>query len=154
MSGGIVVIDETQKIISKYIMPVIKGQKTEYDILNLVNIFINIKQLNKKIFVVLEKSHVRPISGKRACFMTGFGYGVLQGILSSLQISYEIVSPNDWQKEILKGMNTGDTKKDSIMFCKRKWPDECWTATERSKKEHDGLCDAAGMAIYCYRLNR
>jgi len=94
------------------------------------------------------------VSGKRACFMTGFGYGIIQGLLGALKLSYEIVSPNDWQKEILKGLNTGDTKKDSIMFCKRKWPNEDWTPTERSTKDHDGLCDAACMSVYCYRLNR
>jgi len=48
LSGGIVIIDENQKIISKHIMPVIKGKKTDYDTLQIINIFISIKQLHKK----------------------------------------------------------------------------------------------------------
>jgi hypothetical protein len=156
LSGGIVAINEKQEIIGRCVMPVIKGKKTDYDIGKIYNFLSRINDvfINQDIFVALEKAHVRPVSGKRACFMTGFGYGVMQGILKALGVSYEIVSPKDWQKEILKGMNTGDTKKDSIMFCKRKWPKEDWTATERSKKEHDGLTDAGCMALYCYRQNR
>lgn len=154
LSGGIVAIDKNQEIIKKWVMPVIKGKKTEYDIGQINIIFAFIKSLNKKVYVALEKAHVRPISGKRACFMTGFGYGVMQALVEASKFSYEIIQPSLWQKEVLKGLNTGDTKKDSIMFCKRKWPDESWYPTERSKKEHDGLCDSACLSIFCYRMNR
>ncbi len=153
LNGGIVVIDKEQKIIGYTIMPVIKGKKTEYDIRGIINFFNNLVEPDE-VFVALEKAHVRPISGKRASFMTGFGYGLMQGLIESFGFSYEIVSPKDWQKEVLKGMNTGDTKKDSIMFCKRKWPNQSWTATEKSKKEHDGLTDAACVSLYGFRKNR
>jgi len=134
-------------------MPVIKGKKTEYDIRGIIEIFEGFIE-PEKVRVVLEKAHVRPISGKRACFMTGFGYAVMQTAIECFGFGYEIVRPKEWQTEILKGINTGDTKKDSIMFCKRKWPSIDWTPTERSTKPHDGLTDAACMALYCYRRNK
>ena len=151
LSGGITVIDENQNIISSVVMPVIKGKKTEYDIREIVNIFNTFAE-PCNVFVALEKSHVRPISGKRACFMTGFGYGVMQGIIESLSFSYEIVSPNEWMKDILKGQDTKD-KKGSVLWCKRKYPNEQWTATDRCKKIHDGMTDSCALAVYCYRRN-
>jgi len=157
LSGGITVIDENQKIIKSIVMPVIKGKKTEYDVNTIVGFFRGLdmdSQIDRTdMFVCLEKAHVRPISGKRACFMTGFGYGVMQGILESLCFSYEIVSPNEWMKDILKGMDTND-KKGSIMWCKRKYPNENWAATERSTKPHDGKTDSCALAVYCYRRNK
>lgn len=156
LSGGITIIDENQKIIKSIVMPVIKGKKTEYDIKKLTEIFRGIFTDgvfdNDDIFVCLEKAHVRPISGKRACFMTGFGYGLMQGLLESMCMSYEIVSPNEWMKDILKGMDTTD-KKGSVMWCQRKYPKENWAATERSTKPHDGKTDSCAMAVYCYRRN-
>ena len=147
-SGGVVGINDKQEIVFKYVMPVVKGKKTDYDITKLAEILNLVKD---EVYVVLEKAHVRPISGKTACFMNGYGYGLMQGILASYGIRYVVVRPKDWQQDILKGMNTGDTKKDSIMFCKRMFPRDSWKATERCIKEHDGLTDAACMAVYCYR---
>ncbi len=151
LSGGIVGIDENQKVVFQCVMPVIKGKKTEYNINKIIKIlsFEN----PQVVSVALEKQHVRPVSGKRACFTTGFGFGMLQAILECKQLPYEIVNPTVWMKEMFKGMDTKD-KKASIMFCQRKWPKEDWTATERSVKPHTGLTDAAVIALYCYRRNR
>jgi|SRR3989304_287274 len=156
LGGGLVAINDKQDVVFNHTMPVIRGKKTEFDI---QNIFNNIKSIinlanNEKIFVSLEKAHVRPISGKRACFMTGYGFGLIQGILGGLNVSYEIVDPKVWQKDIFVGMTYEDTKQASISFCKKKWPNISWTATERSIKAHDGMTDAACIALYCYRRNR
>jgi len=158
LNGGIVVLDENQNIVKKYIIPIIKiGNKNEFDIQKINKIF---KDIDAKceaeeniVYTCLEHAHVRPISGKRACFTTGFCFGLMQGILEALNISYEIVNPKIWQKEIFQG-SVSDTKQASIVFCQRKWTNEKWSATERSKKAHDGMTDAACMALYCYRQNR
>ena len=151
LNGGIACINESQKVQILKVMPVIKMKgKTEFDINGIVNFF---KSLPKDSLVVLEKAAPRPISGKRACFMTGAGYYLIQGILSSLDISYEIVTPQRWQKELLKGLKANDTKQASIMFCQRKFPGVDLTPTERSTKAHDGLSDALCIALFSYRLN-
>ena len=152
LSGGITVIDENQKVIKCLVMPTLKvNKKTEYDtkkiIENLKWIFIQ----QTDIYCCLEKSHVRPVSGKRSCFMTGYGYGLIQGILESIGVSYEIVSPQAWMKDL--SIVTVDGK-GSIPFCRRKWPSYDWTATERSSKPHDGKTDSACIALYSYRRNR
>ena len=152
LNGGIAVINRAQSVIGKWVMPVIKSKKTEYDVNRIVEILKEIKN-RKNTFVMLEKAHVRPISGKRACFMNGFGYGIMQGILSSLNMSYEIVDPKVWQKNLFEGV-TSDTKTASINFCKKKFPNIDLKATERTTKDHDGIADAICMAVYCYRKNR
>jgi len=152
-SGGIVAINNDQKIIGKWIMPVIKGKTSEYDVDNIVDIFEKLQQQDNDIKVILEKAHPRPISGKRQCFTTGDCYGIMKGVLTAMYISYEIVNPTVWMKEMFKGMNIKD-KKVSIMWCKRKYPKEDFRASERCKNEHDGLTDATCLAVYGFRLNK
>ncbi len=145
LSGGIVFMDEKQQILQKFVMPTVKIKgKNEYDVKRIVEI-LSVSE-PAETFCALEKSHVRPVSGKRACFMTGYGYGLMQGILESLSIGYIIVSPQKWMKEIL-----GDTKKDvkgSILFCQRRWPIEDWKKTVRCKNVFDGWTDAACICLH------
>lgn len=153
LNGGIVAINDSQEIIFQLVMPTIKVKgKNEFDVKVITDAFKYLMQKDK-LKAVLEQAHVRPISGKRASFTTGFCYGLMQGVLETHQISYEIVSPREWQKEILKGMGK-DTKAASILYCQRKWPKETWCKTDRSTKPHDGLTDACCMAVYCFRKNR
>lgn len=153
LNGGIAVINNTQSVMETWPMPIImKGTKKEYDTKKIVQLFKRFKT-GGKMSVMLEKAHVRPISGKKACFMNGYGYGLMQGILSSLEISYELVDPKVWQKEFFEGITT-DTKKASISFCKKKFPHANMKATEKCKVDHDGIADALCMALYCYRKNR
>ena len=148
LNGGIVILDEKERIILKSVMPIKKtNKKVEYDIKSLISL-LNIYNFAK---VYLEQTHVRPVSGKRACFMNGFGYGIIKGILESLNIDYEIVSPQKWMKEF--GIISKD-KKGSIEFCKKKWSKEDWIATKRCRKPHDGLTDAAVIALYGCRRHK
>lgn len=155
LNGGIVVLDDAQVVLHKYVMPTIKLRgKKEFDVNSIVNIFMNLKgQYGKYIHVALEQAHVRPVSGKRACFTTGGGYYLMQGIMAALGISFEIVPPRKWQKELLSGLGT-DTKQASIMYCRQKWPHVKWTATDRCTKDHDGLCDAAALSVWAFRTNK
>ena len=149
--GGIVLMGSDEAIIKKWIMPIIKGDKNTYDIKEIVNIFEIIQHMsNNDVKCILEKAHARFVSGKTQCFTTGYCYGVMQGILTALNIPYEIVDPKVWQKEILKNTG-GDTKQASILFITKKYPNENWKESDRCKKYHDGLTDAACIALYGVR---
>jgi hypothetical protein len=150
INGGIIVLDSKQNIISKHIMPVLGKTKKEYDI-NVIKYLLD--RYNDNSLIILEKAQPQFRDGRKQAFKTGYGYGVLQGVLTALNISFQIVSPKIWQKKIFEGLQSDDTKTASIMFCKRKWPKEDWTATERSTKYHDGLTDAACMAYYGVLIN-
>jgi len=147
LNGGIVVINERENIIMKGPMPTFSGTKKEFDVQKISEFMRRVKDLEEEVYVFIEEARVQPVSGKRASFTTGFCYGLFQGICSALNLSYEIVAPKTWQKELLKGLAT-DTKVASIMFCSKKYPKEDWTATDRSKKSHDGMTDATCIALY------
>ena len=149
LNGAIVVLDDQCNIKEKTIMPIIKiDGKSNYDINSIIQWFQSRFIEPEKVFVTLEKSHVRPISGSRASFMTGYGYGLMQAILECMGFSYEIVSPQAWMKEL--SINSKDTK-GSILFAQRRWPNENWKMTDRCKNAHDGLTDASCIALYGYR---
>jgi len=153
LNGGIVIINQQEDIISKYIMPVIKDEKTIYDIISLKLLIDNFKKqyLLNNIYFFLEQAHVRPISGKRACFMNGYGFGLLRGILSEPGTMVEIVSPGRWMNSL--GIKNIDKQKGSINFCLNKYPNENWCATNRCTNVHNGLTDACCIALYGKRLH-
>lgn len=148
INGGISVLDRNNNIVFKSVMPVIGTSRKEYDIINIYNIL----NKYKNSICYLEKAQPRFKDGSKQAFKTGFGFGVLQSILVCLKIPHEIISPKQWQKEIFKGLDSKDTKKASVLFCKRRWIEEDWTPTQRAKKEHDGITDATCIAYYGARL--
>jgi hypothetical protein len=150
LTGGIVVLNSNADVIYKTVMPVTNSDKKEYDIKTLIEVFNNIRVLDKDIRVCLEKSYVRPIQGIRAAFSTGYGFGILQALLESNQMSYEIINPTVWMKEVFMGNYRKDEKKQSVLWAQRKWPKENWLPTIKSKMASDGLTDSAGMAFYMY----
>jgi len=153
LQGGIVSLNDNAEVIRTFVMPIIKGDKTEFDIIEINRIFDTIIRDNKDtkegIIIGLEKAHDRPVQGIRAAFTTGFCLGMFEGILTSRDLGYQIINPSVWMKEVFKGINSDD-KKVSVMYCQRRWPTTNWRATERSKIIHNGLTDATCIAYYCY----
>jgi hypothetical protein len=153
LAGGIVLLNDKCEIIEKWIMPVVKGEKTEFNIVEINRIFETIRYNYENVIVGLEKAHVRPVQGIRAAFTTGYCLGMFQGILTSKGLGYEVINPSVWMKKVFEGNNTED-KKASVMFCQRKWPNENWHGTERSTKIHDGMTDATCIAYFLYLKNK
>lgn len=152
LNGGIVAMDDTEMFLFNDVMPILNSGKKSYDINKISKIFdifnTKAKADKDRIVVMLEEAYVRPISGKKACFSTGFGYGLMQGLLIAYEIPYEIIRSQMWMKEL--GINSKGGK-GSIAFCKQRFPNEKWTATDRSKKPHDGKTDACGLALFGLR---
>lgn len=149
LAGGIVAVDSNEKIQFKTVTPVVKNKKkTIFDIDTIKKYLLQLKKNEKKfggVVCILEHAAPRPISGKRACFMTGYGFGVMEAILISLCISYVVISPSKWMKGL--DLKFG-VKKASIEYCTKKYPTVNWTATERCTTIHHGMTDACCLAIY------
>lgn len=94
--------------------------------------------------VTIEAVHALPREGVSASFTFGTGFGMLLGICAALSMPYQLVRPHAWQREVLRGYAKGS----EALVASRLWPDACWLATERSRKPHDGLVDAALIAEY------
>lgn len=92
---------------------------------------------------------VQPIRGNGiiALFKLGQSYGWLLGILDSIGIPYQPITPQRWKKEFSL---TSDKAK-SVEVCKRIYPGVSLLRTERSKKEDDGMAEALLMATYAKR---
>ena len=150
--GAISVINNEEQVIRLIPIPLINN---EYDIGTLVQVFKSILEIDNNVQVYLESSSPRPIQGVKQAFDMGMGYGIMKGILQSLNLSMEIFSPQAWQNVLLKNLNTGNTKTDSILYCKQKYPSQNFNIG-RSKKEQDGLTDSLCIAIFGkrYRSNR
>lgn len=152
LNGGIVLVNNQGEAFETCIMPVIQLEKNEYNIKGISMFFKSIKErFGDNIIVYLEKSHTRPVQGIRAAFTTGLGLGIMQGILETLQLSYEIVNPTTWMKVVFEGNYNKENKKYSMIFAQRKWPNIDW---KRGKNIHDGLTDAACIGYYGYLKNK
>lgn len=92
---------------------------------------------------------VQPIRGNGiiALFKLGQSYGWLLGMLDTIGIPYQPITPQKWKKEF--GL-TSD-KAQSVEVCRRLYPDVNLKRTERSKKDDDNFAEAVLMATYAKR---
>lgn len=153
LNGGISVLDDNQRILFKTPMPVLKSEvKREYDLSSLIKIFKHILSLYpaSQVRCILEKQTPHYAAGKQASYLGGFGYGLIQGVLATLGISFEVILAAQWQSEIFKGLNIKDTKIASIQYCQRKYPNEDFRASPNSTNASDGITDSVCIATYCW----
>lgn len=95
----------------------------------------------------LEKVHSMPKQGLSSTFTFGSGYGFLKGVLETLDISYQEITPQRWKGEF--GLNSDKQKSNEA--CKKLFPMVCLLPTARCKKDSDGMSEALLMAEYARR---
>ena len=106
-----------------------------------------ISDLDDESKCVLEKVNAMPNQGVVSMFNFGMNFGFIQGVLKAYGIPYELVTPQKWKKEF----SCTSDKNTSIEVCKRLFPKVNLKATERCKKDHDGMAEALLLAEYCRR---
>lgn len=155
LDGGIVAYNPDGGLLAKDIMPTIGGEdgsRRSYDVNAMREILYRhttyAEGIGLKAHVYLEHAQAFPGQGVTSMFSIGFGFGLWQGLLSALCIPYTLVRPQAWQKVMFEGLDRSDTKKCSALVASRLFPSVDWRATERSRKPHDGLTDAACIASY------
>lgn len=161
LNGGLFAIAENGAIKS-WKMPVSGGK---VDANGLYSLF---SKLNTSCDVTVVIEEVHSIFGTSASsnFTFGFVCGMIEAIVISHQLRFSKVQPKIWQKEIwlssevqYKALKEGKTKKSidtkltSQMAARRLFPKFDFRGTERSKKDHDGIIDAALIAEYGKRKN-
>ncbi|MBR4856556.1 MAG: hypothetical protein IKU94_08035 [Bacteroidaceae bacterium] len=95
----------------------------------------------------IEAVHSITGQGIASSFRFGVSYGWLLGMLDSIGIPYQPITPQKWKKEF--GL-TSD-KAQSVEVCKRLYPDVNLLRTERSRKEDDNCAEAVLLATYAMR---
>ena len=155
LDGGLVFLNDSGEVLAKFVMPTLKlkGSKREID-LQMLRIHLTkplAATLGEQHFllshVFLERAQAMPGQGVSSMFSTGQGFGINKGMLAGLELSFTIVSPQVWQREMFKGLPK-EGKDTTRIVCQRLWPKVDWRASERCKVAHDGLCDAALIAEY------
>jgi crossover junction endodeoxyribonuclease RuvC len=152
LDGGVVVIDDTGRVVERHVTPVLdegKGKRA-YDIPGMVRILAPYRFLEEgsPCRVFLERAQAMPKQGVSSTFSTGFGFGLWQGVLGALRIPVVLVAPRTWQDEMFRDVDKSNTKRASALVAARLSPGTDWRATERSRVPHDGLTDAFCIAEY------
>lgn len=102
--------------------------------------------------VYIEKAQPMPKQGVVGVFTYGKGYGELLGVIKASQVPFTEVRPQTWKRVVLADMDRSD-KQSSIRRAKQLFPRIDFRATERCRKEHDGMAEAALIAWYGLNLN-
>ena len=152
ISGAMVMLEDN-RVIGRLVMPTIpapNGKGNEYDI---ATILMALDSWKPERAVIERAQAMRlgsegQVQGVVSTFNIGKNYGIMLGILAAKGIAYEVVHPKTWQKMLFDGIAKDDTKAASAIVAQRLWPGVDWRATERCKKPHDGLTDAACIAEY------
>lgn len=151
LSGGLVSLEDG-KIKAMTVMPTMtiavkKSSRREF----LVNDIVRWLCAQKPDKVILEQAQAFPGQGVVSMFSTGYGYGMMRGVLAARLIPYIIVHAKSWQKVMFDGLNKEDTKVTAAIIAAQLWPDVDFRGTEKSRKAHEGLVDAALIAAYGHR---
>ena len=99
---------------------------------------------NTELMVAVEKVHAMPGQGVSSSFSFGQRLGELEGMLTALQIPYELVAPKDWQKAC--GIPAKSDKKGIASVIQKLYP----TAELYGNKGglRDGRSDSLGLAHF------
>lgn len=143
LDGGIAVLDEN--IWVSTLPVVLAGKKRNMDEQQMHNILVPFTGLDS--LVTIELVSARPGQGVTSMFRFGTGWGFLRGICVGLGLPYQMVRPQEWQKVMMKGQPKGS----EYLVASRLWPGIDWRKSDRAKKPHDGMVDAALIAEYSRR---
>ena len=105
----------------------------------------------EKAQVMDKDPNVRPSA--RAMFSYGRDYGFLCGSLIDLPCPLYYIPPQEWTGAVHKMSPhiQGKPKEASLFVARKIWPGMDWRASERSRKPHDGIVDAALIGFYGWR---
>lgn len=102
----------------------------------------------ENVHIYLEKAQAMPGQGVTSMFNYGMGFGKLLGWIEALRKPHTLITPRDWTKAMHQGCTGKDAKEKSLIAAKRLFPTLNFLASERSKKPHAGLIDAALITEY------
>lgn len=95
----------------------------------------------------VEKVGAMPGQGVTSMFSFGKNAGYIEGVLTALGIRYQLVVPRRWKAEF----GLSGSKADSIEVCRRLFPGVSLRASERCRKDSDGMAEALLMAEFARR---
>jgi len=155
ISGGLAAISDHPgvDIIAMLPMPVSKARKGNEVNIRAIHLWLSETtggNLSNAVYVVEEPGGSK--SAKAAASMTG-SFHALRGFFETKFLRWERITPKAWQRKLIPGCKTGDTKARALEAAGRIWPHETFLASPRCRVPHDGLIDAALIAEFGRRSN-
>lgn len=129
LQGGIGIVNHIGEFVSVIEIPVIKGvkgkSKSQYNMAQMAEILRSLQRGEEKqiSMVYVEQVHSLPAQGIASSFTFGVGFGMVQGQLAALQISYTLVTPQRWQKGLFKDLPGKDPKQKGQLFVSQRFPE-------------------------------
>lgn len=147
VSGGICAVSPNSLIVAWTPMPVKKSRSAnEVDIRALHHWLTDATgdDLTRAVYVLEEPGGSK--SAKAAKSMAG-SFHAIRGFLETKGLRYERITPQSWQKNLLPGCKSGETKQRALAKAAELWPAETFIP-ERCRTPNDGVIDAALIAEY------
>lgn len=148
LNGAVVLLNEAGEIVMAHVMPNDTGKVDPHGIHDLL------KQIAEKLGPQMVEAFVEDVQMVPGWpIKTGHALGKSMGFLEMTCISnklrYRLVRAQEWQKLAHRGISKTDytdAKARSMVAAKRLWPGRDWRASDKHKKPHDGIIDAALIA--------
>lgn len=111
--------------------------------------YLRVVSQHQASFATVEKVHAFRGQGVSSMFNFGMNFGWIQGLIYSFSIPMQLVDPRKW----LKHYGLDNDKQKHIECARRLFPTVNLKATERCKKDNDGIADALLLAEYGRRMH-
>jgi len=95
-TGALAFIDDRDGLMAVYDMPTTKNKQGK----NLVNatLLAQLLRVEQPKKAIIERVSAMPGQGVTSMFNFGMGYGVVLGVIASLGIPHELVTPQTWKR--------------------------------------------------------
>lgn len=141
VTGALVLLTETSGVLYAEPLPVLPYRNTRRQ--------VNCRELHSRLsalrepgiesIVTIEDVHAFPKQGVSSTFSFGMSFGQSLGVIESLGLRHQLVTPQRWQKLLFAGMK-GEPKQLAQLAAHRLWPGNTF--------KHGGILDALLIAEY------
>ena len=120
----------------------------EYDIVKLNSFFIPLSEG----IAYIEKVNSFGM-GRTSAFNFGYGVGLLEGLIVANDLKIKRIRPQEWQKEIFKGISGKKPKEKALLVMKEQYKEILKKIEEKKvdKAKKEGLIDAFLIACYGWK---
>lgn len=150
--GALVALDGYGRVVASLLLSrYSRGKGLSYDAHGMARGIRTVLDGYDVALVALEQAASRRKDGKGSLLVTGAGWGVCAGILGALGWPVAHVRPHAWQSHVCRGLPALPPKDRVLLAIRSRLPSLDLTPGRRTKP-HQGLADAAGLAIYASHL--
>lgn len=107
-----------------------------------------VRTKDEELVAAVEKVGAFSGQGVKSMFSFGRSLGFIEGVLSGLEIPYQLIPPVTWKRSFSL---IGKDKKASIETCQKLFPELSLMATPKSRVPSDGIAESALLALYAKR---